>query len=176
MEHNKILKIIGKVIINFIIFVLGIIAIIAIWTSIQLNIQNKEYVNIFGYSIFSTETGSMSPTIKKGDIVIVKIGKQVEKEDIITYRKNDSFITHRIIEINGQSIIAKGDNNNTKDESITQDAVLGKVVFIINNVEIWKMVFSDITVIIPIIITVILIIILVSYKEKNDKLTGEKND
>lgn len=172
MEHNKILKIIKNVIINALIFILGIIAIFAIWTSIQLNVQNKEYVNIFGYSIFSTETGSMSPTIEKGDIVIVKIGEQVNVEDIITYKKDNAFITHRIIEINGDSIIAKGDNNNTLDEAITQDAIIGKVDFIINNVEIWKKVFSDISVIIPIVITVVLFIILVSYKEK----TGDKND
>lgn len=172
MEHNKILKIIKNVIINALIFILGIIAIFAIWTSIQLNVQNKEYVDIFGYSIFSTETGSMSPTIKKGDIVIVKIGEQVNVEDIITYKKNNAFITHRIIEIDGDSIIAKGDNNNTQDEAIKQEAIIGKVDFIINNVEIWKKVFSDISVIIPIVITVILFIILVSYKEK----TGDKND
>ena len=39
------------------------------------------------------------------------------------------------------------------------------------NVEIWKKVFSDKNVIIPIVITVILFIILVSYKEK----TGEED-
>ena len=172
MAQNKILKIIKNIIINLIIFILGIIAIIAIWTSIQLNVQNKEYVNIFGYSIFSTETGSMSPTMEKGDIVFVKIGEQTKEKDIITYKKGNSFITHRIIEINGDSIIAKGDNNNTQDEAITKDAIVGKVVHIINNVEIWKKVFSDISVIIPVFITVILFVILVSYKEK----TGEKND
>ena len=166
MNLNKILKIIKNIIINFIIFVLGIIAIIAVWTSIQLNVQNKEYVDLFGYSLFSTETGSMSPTIEKGDIVIVKIGEQVQENDIITYKKNNSFITHRIIEIDGDSIIAKGDNNNTIDESITKDAILGKVCFIINNVEIWRKVFSDTSVIIPVVITVILLVILVSYKEK----------
>jgi len=172
MAHNKILKVITNIIINLIIFTLGIIAIIAIWTSIQLNVQNKEYVNIFGYSIFSTETGSMSPKIEKGDVVIVKIGEHVQENDIITYKNNNSFITHRIIEIDGESIIAKGDNNNTKDEPITKEAIVGKVTFIINNVEIWKKVFSDISVIIPVVITVILFVILVSYKEK----TGEKND
>ena len=41
-----------------------------------------------------------------------------------------------------------------------------------NNVEVWKKVFSDTTVIIPVVLTVILFVILVSYKEK----TGEKND
>lgn len=172
MAHKKILKIITNIIINLIILSLGIIAIIAIWTSIQLNVQNKEYVNIFGYSIFSTETGSMSPTIEKGDIVFVKIGEEVQEKDIITYKSGNAFITHRIIEIDGESIIAKGDNNNTQDEEIQKDAVIGKVNFIINNVEIWKQVFSDFSVIVPVFITVILIIILVSYKEK----TGEKND
>lgn len=168
MEHNKILKIIKDIIINLIIFILGIIAILAIWTSIQLNVQKKEYANIFGYSIFSTETGSMSPTMEIGDVIIVKIGEQVQEKDIITYKKDNSFITHRIVKIEGNSIIAKGDNNNTQDEEITQDAVVGKVVFIINNVEIWKNVFSDMNVIIPIIITLILFVILVFYKEKNE--------
>lgn len=172
MNLNKVLKIIKNIIINLIIFVLGIIAIISMWTAIQLNVQNKEYVNILGYSIFSTETGSMSPTIEKGDIVIVKIGEQVQEKDIITYRSENAFITHRIIDIDGESIIAKGDNNNTQDNAITKDAIIGKVVFIMNDVEIWKKVFSDFSVIIPICITVILFIILVSYKEK----TGEKND
>ena len=172
MVLNKILKIIKNIIINLIIFVLGIIAIIAIWTSIQLNVQNKEYMDLFGYSFFSTATGSMSPTIEKGDVVIVKIGEQVQQNDIITYKNNNSFITHRIIEIDGENIIAKGDNNNTKDEPITEDAILGKVCFIISNVEVWKKVFSDISVLIPIAITVILFVLLVSYKEK----TGEKND
>lgn len=173
MNQNKILKIIKNIIINLIIFILGIIALLAVWTSIQLNVQNKEYVDIFGYSIFSTETGSMSPTIEKEDIVFVKIGEDVKEQDIITYKKDNSFITHRIIEINGESIIAKGDNNNTQDEEITKEAIVGKVVFIINNVEIWRNVFSDISVIIPIIITVVLFIILVSYKERK---TGDKND
>ena len=172
MQHNKILKIIKNSIINLIIFILGIIAIIAIWTTIQINVQGQEYIDIFGYSIFSTETASMSPTIETGDIVIVKIGEEVQEKDIITYKNDNSFITHRIIKIDGESIIAKGDNNNTQDKPITKDAILGKVVFTINNVEIWKKVFSDMSAIIPIIITVVLFIILVSYKEK----TGEKND
>lgn len=162
---NKIFEIIKNIIINLIIFILAIIAITVIWISIQLNVQNKEYINIFGYSMFSTATGSMSPTIEKGDIVIVKIGEQVKENDIITYKKQDSYITHRIMKIEEDSIIAKGDNNNTQDEKINKNEVIGKVVFIINNVEVWKKVFSDVNVIIPIIITIILFIILVSYKK-----------
>lgn len=168
MKHNKILKIIKNIIINLIIIMLGIIAMAAIWISIQLNVKNKEYINIFGYSMFRTATGSMSPTIQIGDIVFVKIGEEAKEEDIITYKKDNEFITHRIIKIDGEAIIAKGDNNNTEDEAITKEAIIGRVVFIINNVEVWKKVFSEPSVIIPIVITIILFIILVSYTEKKD--------
>ena len=170
MVHNKIFKIIKNIVVNLIIFILGIIAIIAIWTSIQLNVQNKEYIDIFGYSAFSTSTASMAPTMQVGDIVFVKIGEETKEKDIITYKKDNEFITHRIIKIDGESIIAKGDNNNTQDEAITKDAVVGKVVFIMNNVAIWKNVFSDPSVLIPVVLTVILFVILISYKEK----TGTK--
>ena len=170
-DKSKTLKILKKVIVELIIFVLCVIAIIVIWGFVQLNVQKKDYINIFGYSVFSTETGSMSPTMEKGDIVIIKIGDEIREKDIITYKKENVFITHRIEKINEDSIIAKGDRNNTEDEPIKKDDIIGRVVFIINDVEVWKKVFTDINVIIPICITVILFILLVSYKEK----TGEEN-
>ena len=96
MEHNKIFKIIKKVIVNLIIFLLSIIAIISIWAFVQLNVQNNEYINIFGYSVLSTETGSMAPTIAKGDIVIIKIGDEIRENDIITIRGKGKFIIFKI--------------------------------------------------------------------------------
>ena len=171
MKHNKIFEKIKKIIINLIIFILVVIAIISVYAFIQLNVQNKEYINIFGYSVFSAETGSMSPTIEKGDIVIIKIGDEIRENDIITYKKENVLITHRIAKIDGDTIIARGDYNNTDDEPIKKENVIGRTVFIINNVEIWKKVFTDMHVLIPVGITVVLFILLVSYKEK----TGEEN-
>ena len=171
MKHNKIFEKIKKIIINLIIFILVVIAIISVYAFIQLNVQNKEYINIFGYSVFSAETGSMSPTIEKGDIIIIKIGDEIRENDIITYKKENVLITHRIAKIDGDTIIAIGDYNNTDDEPIKKENVIGRTVFIINNVEIWKKVFTDMHVLIPVGITVVLFILLVSYKEK----TGEEN-
>ena len=166
MKPDKIFKIIKKVIVDVIILVLSIIAILAIWGFIQLNVQNKEYVNIFGYSILSTETGSMSPTIEVGDIIIIKIGDEIKKNDIITYKQDDVLITHRIEQIDGDTIITKGDYNNIQDEPIERSQVIGKVVHIFNNVEVWKQVFTDMHVIIPMVITIILFIVMIAYKEK----------
>lgn len=159
-----------NIIVNLIIAILGIIAVIAIIAFVQLNVLNKEYTDIFGYSVFSTATGSMAPTIEIGDIVLVKIGNDdVKEQDIITYKKDEKFITHRIIKIDGENIITKGDNNNTADKEITKDVIVGKVVSIINNVEVWESVFTDKSVIIPVTITIVLFIILVAYKEKSTK-------
>ena len=170
MIHNKILKIAKNVLINAIILILGIIAILAIWASIQLNVQGKEYIELFGYSVFSTATGSMSPTMEKGDIVIVKIGEQVlGVDDIITFKKDNAIITHRIIEQYGSSFITQGDNNNAQDEPVMPNEIIGKVVHIVNNVEVWKKVFSDNAVLIPIVITVVLFVILVAYEEKKEE-------
>ena len=72
----------------------------------------------------------------------------------------------------GNSFIAKGDNNNSQDDLTSKDNIVGKVVLILHNIKVWKAVFSDIRVIIPTIITFILLILLVSYKEK----IGEKDD
>lgn len=172
MVLKKILNIIKSIIINLIIILLSIIVFLIIWAFIQLNVQNQPYINIFGYSIFSTATGSMYPTIQEEDIVIVKIGNNVKQNDIITYRKDSSIITHRIIEIKDETIIVQGDNNNSPDDPIQESDIIGKVTYIIQDVSVWKKVFSDIHVIIPLIITTILVIILVAYKEK----TGEKDD
>ena len=158
-------------IMNIIIILLSIIAIIAICSFFQISVLGKEYADIFGYTVFKTETGSMSPTIEIDDIVFVKLGNHdLNENDIITYKNGKAIITHRIVKMENDTI-AKGDNNNSEDAPITKDSVIGKVVFCINHVAVWKKVFSDIQVIIPVCITLILFVIIVLYKEK----TGDEN-
>lgn len=166
------IKKIFSILIDIIIIILIIIALITFTGFVQVNMLNKEYVNIFGYSIFKTETGSMKNVIEIGDFVILKLGAEIHEGDIVTYKENNSFITHRIIKIQGDEIITKGDNNNTLDDPIKRENVIGKVIYIINNVDVWKKVFTDIKVIIPLTITFILLIIIITYNEK----TGDNND
>ena len=73
---NKVKSLQG-LILNLIIFVLVVIASIVAYNFVQLNVLNREYTNIFGYSMFKTETGSMADTIEIGDIVIVKLDNNV---------------------------------------------------------------------------------------------------
>lgn len=160
-----------NIVIDIIIVILMVCVVFACISFIQVNFLNMEYMNLFGYTVFKTETGSMKNTIGIGDFVIVKIGKDVEYNDIITFKEKNTFITHRIIEINDENIVTKGDNNTAKDEPISRENVVGKVVFIIKDVETWKKVFADIKVIIPLGITVLLLILIIIFNDK----TGEEN-
>ena len=152
---------------------LAIIAILAILGFCQVNIQKKQYINIFGYSVLSAETGSMSPTIEKGDIVIggdIKVEEEIKKS--VCALGNVYAEVWYTVNVSVPLNYEKVTYNNTDDLPIQKEQVIGKVVFIVNNVEIWKKVFTDAHVIIPVIITVILFVALISYKEKK----GEEND
>lgn len=168
----KIINIIKKSLINLLILILLLVLALVIYSFIQINVQKKEYCDLFGYSIFKIETGSMSDVIEIEDIIIVKLGNDnLTENDIITFKQDNNFITHRIIEIDEEKIITKGDSNNKIDDPITKNDVVGKVEYIFTDVRVWKAVFTDVKVIVSCIITLILLVLLVSYKEK----VGEKN-
>ena len=107
----------------------------------------------------------MADTINVKDIVIVKLTKDVKENDIITYRNGENFVTHRIIRIEDDQIITKGDANNTEDNPITRNDIVGKVVFIISNVAIWINVLKSPQVIIAITISILAIWILFKNKK-----------
>ena len=89
--------------------------------------KNNGVSNIFGYMPLTVESDSMSPTFKKGDMILCKEIDDVndlKKDDVITFWtiidgkrvKN----THRIVEVNNVdgsvSFITRGDNNSADDE------------------------------------------------------------
>ena len=131
---EKILKFLFVIIIIFFVIIL----IIVIYNIIQINIQHKSYPNILGFTFFEVATGSMEPTIDAGDVVIVKLTKEVEINDIIVYNENNNFITHRLIRNKENDYITKGDANNIEDNPIKENDILGKVVLTIPKVGILK--------------------------------------
>ncbi|MDD4809454.1 MAG: signal peptidase I [Bacilli bacterium] len=82
---------------------------------------------------------SMSPTIRRGDVVVVD---KIEYEDIkigdtIAYSLNNISVVHRVMEKRqnhqlGKVLVTKGDNNRVKDiKYVSEDQILGKVTVII---------------------------------------------
>lgn len=169
MIMKNIMMKIGEVILNFFVFIALLLLILSIYYVFQTKIMKKGYANLFGYTMFEVATGSMTGSIEIGDIVIVKLTKEISENDIIVYEKQSQYITHRVIDINGNTILAKGDANNTEDEPILIDQVLGKVVKVINNVDTLKKVITSPAVIISSSITIILFGILIFIKQTPKK-------
>lgn len=166
------MKIIGKIvetILNIIILIIIFALIIAGTYSFQTKIQKKEYANLFGYTAFEVATGSMQPSINIGDVVIVKINDTYSIDDIIVFKEDNSFITHRVIDIKENTVITKGDSNNATDKEISKEDVLGKVIKIVPNVSIIRKTLGTPIVIISISITIVLFGFVFSYKGKEEE-------
>ena len=100
MAKKTELKIIEKIvsaILNILLIMVTIIIGIGFYYIYQIEIVKNDYANIFGYTFFEVATGSMSPTIEIGDVIITKITKEVSENDIIVYKDGKSIITHRLI-------------------------------------------------------------------------------
>lgn len=170
---NKLKKTICKIseaILNIFLMVAIILAIIAICYSFQTKILKKKYANIIGYTAFEVVTGSMANTINVGDIVFVKITESVSENDIIVYESEDGIITHRLISIDGENFIAKGDANNQEDDPIKKEQIIGKVIKIMPEIAIWRDVLLTPEIIVLITISISLIGIVISLSNKEDKV------
>ena len=142
-------------------FIVGIV----IYSFISTQILKKDYTNIFGYTYYSVATGSMKPVISPNDLIFVKITKNVSKGDIITFKDSGSIVTHRLIDINNNKYITKGDANNTSDIGISKSDIIGKVVYVITP----DVIFKGIVV----ILIFIIFIVILNFDRLYDKLFGE---
>ena len=117
-----------------IIFLLLMIAVVGI----QRFSNNKN--SIGGYRVFTVATGSMIPTYKIGDTIIIKEvdANSLKVGDPITYEGKSGdlagrVVTHRIIAIdeteNGKVFHTMGDANDIEDPTITGDQIYGKVIY-----------------------------------------------
>lgn len=168
-----------KFVINFFTVLIFLILLLTIYAKINMITSGKNYFELFGYSFFKVTTGSMDPTIKENDIIIVSTNDTYNVNDIITYRDDANFITHRIITMDGNTLITKGDANNATDQEVNKSDVIGKVVKIFSGLGIWQSIFTTPKVIVALFVTLILFDFAFSYKgkeNKNKKVEKEKNE
>ncbi|MBW2965880.1 S26 family signal peptidase [Candidatus Woesearchaeota archaeon] len=89
------------------------------------------------YDYFLVKGGSMLPTIKQDQKVKIIKTKDVKIGDIIVFKgnskKNKNFrIIHRVVKINGNKVITKGDNRHNCDMPVISKQILGKIIKIGN--------------------------------------------
>ena len=159
---------------NVLLFIVVVCIFFALYSFVQLVVLEKDYVNYFGYTVFEVQSGSMAPTVNVDDMLLVKLTDDIEKDDIITYKKDDNFITHRVIEANGNKIITKGDSNNSEDKIIEKEDVLGKIVKIFPGFGKWKKILLSPAVLIAIFSTLTIFSFVFSYSDKKKAKVSSK--
>ncbi|TSC69302.1 MAG: signal peptidase, endoplasmic reticulum-type [Parcubacteria group bacterium Gr01-1014_66] len=82
------------------------------------------------YPMAAITSGSMWPALKEGDLVFIEGVKKDElaKGDVVVYRNRDAdtFTIHRVVSLDAEQLVTKGDANFTQDEPIGYDAVVGR--------------------------------------------------
>lgn len=146
----KVLKTIGQ-------FILCLILIFFI----LLNIFSMNNKSLFGFRIYRVISGSMQPALQIGDVIIVKKSNNYSERDIITYSNGLTTITHRIIAINNDEVITKGDANEVDDKPINKEQIIGKFFFRISNFSLFSIILSKNVIYLIMIFLLVLIFLLV---------------
>lgn len=114
---------------------LTIILVINLYSFVSIKVFKQDVATIAGYSMLEVVSGSMEPTIHVGDMIIINTkDTNYEVDDIVTfYDVNGAFVTHRIKSIENDMMVTKGDYNDSYDEPLPLESIVGKYVFKINN-------------------------------------------
>lgn len=135
---KKALKI-GKKIFDVLCWVVIAVLVISVIISVVSRFMGTN-PSLFGYSVFRVSSGSMSPELEVGDVIL---GKSVDDPmnikvgDIVTYKGSGElsgkFITHKVIvapeEVDGEIMLqTKGVANEIADSPINADRVVSVVI------------------------------------------------
>ena len=84
------------------------------------------------YPMASITSGSMWPVLKRGDLILIRgvadAKEEVEVDDIIVYRNPKGFTIHRVIKLNEDTLVTKGDANNVADNPIKYEDIVGELL------------------------------------------------
>ena len=83
----------------------------------------------FGCGISVVLSGSMEPTLSVNDLVIVREQDDYKVDDIVVDQDGSMLVIHKIISVNGDEVITKGDANDAADAPISSADIKGKAVF-----------------------------------------------
>ena len=126
INFKKIIKLIVDIISCILIALVALYLVSAVYNKFF----NKDGNFLIGkYYIFQIATGSMEHELVAGDYIVVEKTDNYKVGDIITYREDGYYITHRINQMDENKIITKGDANNSSDSPISKDKIVGKFLF-----------------------------------------------
>lgn len=132
---KRIIKLTGKCIGWIITAVLVVLVAVNLYIIIARNASDNAHPTVFGYSSAVVVSGSMTGTIDVNDIVIAKKQDSYKVDDVVSFESGENLVTHRIVGEQDGGFVTRGDANNTCDaELLSEDNIVGRVVWVIPKV------------------------------------------
>lgn len=88
----------------------------------------EEELDKKGILVYTNKGNSMYPLIRQGkDVLIIKkANRRLKKMDVPLYkRKSGQYVLHRIIKVNENDYVIRGDNTYSNETGIRDDQILG---------------------------------------------------
>ena len=121
----KVIKFIFNLITYLLLLFLLMYLVVVLYQKIFKKASLPSFNNIY---LFQVVSGSMKDELLTGDYIFVKKTDKFKEGDIVTFKENDYYVTHRIKKIDGNKIITKGDANDVVDDTIDKKQLVGKMI------------------------------------------------
>ena len=118
--------------------ILRTILLVIIAVTVGLNVYNMNAASLtgnavpmpFGVGAAVVLSGSMEPELSVGDLMIVVERESYNVRDVVVYQDGRTAVVHRIKSIDGDTVITRGDANDSDDSPIQKSQIKGEVVFV----------------------------------------------
>ena len=81
----------------------------------------------FGVGVAVVLSGSMEPELSVDDVIFVRQQESYAEGDVVVFQSGGSVVVHRIVKLDGETVVTKGDANNTNDAEMHVSAIKGIV-------------------------------------------------
>lgn len=82
----------------------------------------------FGIGASVVLSGSMEPELSVGDFLLLAEQESYQVGDVVVYQSGNMAVVHRLMALDGETALTKGDANNASDAPIPVESIRGKVV------------------------------------------------
>ena len=149
--------------------VISIVVGLTFYTINARRVTGNRLVMPFNKTIAVVLTGSMEPTIGVNDLIVVEKTNDYKIDDIVVYQDGNLLVVHRIVSIDGETVITSGDaNGGALDDPINISQINGEVVNVIPFLGlVLKCIKSPIG--ICLIISCAVFLIVLSYKKEKEE-------
>lgn len=119
---------------NLLLLLVIVVLLASLYSLIQSKRNPDVLPSILGFNVLTVQSGSMEPSIKRGDLIIVRPSENRKINDVVTYRNQvGTLVTHRIVNIVNEDekifYQTKGDANNVVDNDlVSMNQLIGTVV------------------------------------------------